>query len=64
MRLFPLFLSAITLILGFTFYGEIVTFNIFDTYYLIPAEVICFSIWLVITMVYWLIRLKNYALNK
>ncbi|WP_298245986.1 hypothetical protein [uncultured Christiangramia sp.] len=60
MRKFPLLVSSVTLILGFAFYGEIITFNLGDTYYLIPAEVALFSIWFLITIIYWAFQLKRY----
>lgn len=60
MRKFPLLVSSITLILGFTFYGEIITCSLYDTYYLIPAEVALFSIWLLITIIYWAFQLKRF----
>ncbi|WP_026913960.1 hypothetical protein [Christiangramia portivictoriae] len=60
MRKFPLLVSGITLILGFAFYGEHITINIGDTYYVIPSEVVLFCIWFVITIIYWLFQLKRY----
>ncbi|WP_089665781.1 hypothetical protein [Gramella sp. MAR_2010_147] len=60
MRTYSIIVSIITLIFGFTFYGENLTINIHDTYYIIAAEVVCFSIWLLCTIIFQLINLKNY----
>jgi hypothetical protein len=52
-------ISIITLIFGFSFYGEFVTISLYDTYYVIAAEVIIFAIWLVIMMIFLFLYLKN-----
>ena len=59
MNKYSIAISLITLVFGFTFYGEIVTINLGDTYYLIPAEVICFGIWLIFMIMFWTFRLKK-----
>lgn len=60
MRKYSIFVSILTLIFGFTFYGEIVTINLFDTYYLIPAEVLCFGVWAIFTIIFTIINLKKF----
>ena len=60
MRKYQIFVSIITLILGFTFYGETVFFNIGDTYYVMAAESLCFAVWAIITIILTIISLKKY----
>lgn len=59
MRKLPVLVSILTLIFGFTFYGEIVSINIHDTFYIISAEALCFLIWLCFTIIFWFIKLKK-----
>ncbi|CAL68508.1 hypothetical protein [Christiangramia forsetii] len=60
MRKYSTIVSIITLIFGFAFYGEKLTINIYDTYYIIAAEVVCFSIWLLFMIIFQLINLKKF----
>ncbi|MGA8855382.1 MAG: hypothetical protein WB492_14510 [Christiangramia sp.] len=60
MRKYSTFVSIITLIFGFTFYGEEVTMHIYDTYYIIAAEVVCFGVWLIFMLIFLLIYLKKF----
>ena len=60
MRKYHILISVLTLIIGFTFYGETIIFPIHDTYYVIPAEVVCFYVWLILTLILHGISLKNY----
>lgn len=60
MRKYQIFLSILTLIFGFTFYGEQVTINIADTYYIIAAEALCFGVWAIFTIIFSIISLKKY----
>ncbi|GAA4312378.1 hypothetical protein GCM10023115_31550 [Pontixanthobacter gangjinensis] len=59
MNKYTLGISLLTLMFGFTFYGEIITINLGATYYLIPAEVICFGIWLIFMIIFWISRLRK-----
>jgi len=60
MKKYSTLISIITLIFGFTFYGEHITINAYDTQYVIAAEVICFAIWLVCMLIFQLINLKKF----
>lgn len=60
MRKYSIFISIITLIFGFTFYGEPVSIQIFNTEYVIAAEVLCFAVWLILTLLIQAINLKRY----
>ena len=60
MRKYSVFLSILTLILGFTFYGEPVSVKILNTEYVVAAEVLCFTVWLTLTLIIQAINLKNY----
>ena len=60
MRMYSVLVSIITLIFGFTFYGEPVNINIYDTHYIIAAEVLCFAVWCVCMLIFQLIKLKKF----
>ncbi|MCG9970717.1 hypothetical protein [Christiangramia crocea] len=60
MRKYSILISILTLIFGFTFYSDTVSITIYDTNYIIAAEVICFAIWLIFMIVFQLINLKRY----
>ncbi|MCH4822167.1 hypothetical protein ML462_03190 [Gramella lutea] len=60
MNKFSILASILTLIFGFTFYGEKVELNILGTSYLVAAEVICFGLWLMFTLIFWSIRMKKF----
>jgi len=60
MRKYSVFVSILTLIFGFTFYGEKVSITILDTSYIIAAEVLCFSVWAIFTIIFTIINLKKY----
>jgi len=60
MRKYAVLISILTLIFGFTFYGELVHFTLFDTEYIIAAEVLCFGFWFIATIIIQMINLKRY----
>jgi len=60
MRKYSTFVSIITLIFGFTFYGELLTINIYGTQYIIAAEVLCFIIWAIIMLILFIMNLKKH----
>tara|TARA_B100001063_G_C16497205_1_gene420276 strand:+ start:409 stop:609 length:201 start_codon:yes stop_codon:yes gene_type:complete len=60
MRKYSIFISIITLIFGFSFYGESVNLSLLDTEYVIAAEVLCFGFWLIATIIIQMISLKRY----
>jgi len=60
MRKYSFLISIITLIFGFIFYGELVTIQVFNTEYVIAAEVLCFAIWLIFTIIIQVINLKRH----
>lgn len=64
MRKYSIFASIITLILGFAFYGEYITINFFDTYYLIAAEVVCFAFWALFMLILLIINLKKFLSGR
>ena len=64
MRKYSTFISIITLILGFTFYGEHVPITVFQTRYIIAAEVVFFIIWAIIMLILLIINLKKIFFRK
>lgn len=64
MNKYSFLISILTLILGFTFYGEHLTINIHDTYYVIAAEVVCFFFWSIFMVIFLMNGLKNLILRK
>jgi len=60
MRKYSVFISILTLIFGFTFYGESVNIHIFNTEYIVAAEVLCFGVWLIATIIIQIINIKRY----
>jgi len=60
MRKYAILISILTLIFGFTFYGEPIHITLLDTEYIIAAEVFCFGVWLVATIIIQIINLKRY----
>ncbi|QYA24595.1 hypothetical protein G3I01_03415 [Gramella sp. MT6] len=64
MRKYSTFVSIITLILGFAFYGETVSFNFYDTYYIVAAEVVCFAFWALFMLIFLIINLKKFLSGR
>lgn len=60
MRKYSILLSILTLIFGFTFYGEQFSITILETNYVIAAEVVFFSIWTVLMVILQIIKLKKF----